>query len=379
AEYDALYGHPPTRPGWAPRRLAGTAVALGYYALALLCLAGAGWLALRGNTLDLILGLLVALGALAAWPRSARLPRYADRVRPDAAPALYQLIGEVAATMGARMPAVVCLDSGFAADGGTYGLRRRRYLVLGLPLWMVLPPAQRVALLAHQLAHFVDGDPRRGWPVEPVDHMLVRGIALLVPGRDTTIQAVRDPAIVAAAAGGRPVTATNTQAMVWFTELIVVPVFGLLRGSVTLARLALVALVQRDTQRAEYLADALAARAAGSAASTAMLDLMLAAEPVLTVLRSRARSGVPPESWPDTVAAAMADGADRLPARRQHSAQGEVSPFAAHPPLGLRAQMIESRPAVPGSVTLDPDRNARIDAELRRFYQRTGRELAHGG
>ncbi|WP_309114375.1 hypothetical protein [Saccharothrix sp.] len=67
----------------------------------------------------------------------------------------------------------MALDFEFNAGASDHGLRRRRRLVLGLPLWGVLEPQQRVALPAHEMGHFVNGDPTRGIATSP---------ALVTPG-----------------------------------------------------------------------------------------------------------------------------------------------------------------------------------------------------
>jgi hypothetical protein len=50
--------------------------------------------------------------------------------------------------------------------------------------------------------------------------------------------------------------------------------------------------------------------------------------------------------------------------------------FASHPPSGLRARLLENRPARTATVTLDQADNARIDAELRSRYDALRRHLA---
>jgi hypothetical protein len=58
------------------------------------------------------------------------------------------------------------------------------------------------------------------------------------------------------------------------------------------------------------------------------------------------------------------------------SIRDQVSLFASHPPIGLRARMIESRPAQPPAVVLTEAESARIDEELSKAYLSTRRSLA---
>src|SRR5690349_6474560 len=93
-------------------------------------------------------GRILILLAVEMRPRFGRLPKYATVLTRDEAPALYALVDRVAEAAGAPVPHVICLDEDrFNASSGAYGLRRRRVLRLGLPLWQVLAPEQRVALL----------------------------------------------------------------------------------------------------------------------------------------------------------------------------------------------------------------------------------------
>jgi len=61
---------------------------------------------------------------------------------------------------------------------------------------------------------------------------------------------------------------------------------------------------------------------------------------------------------------------------RQLSVRDEVSLFAAHPPTGLRARMIESRPSRSAAVTLTAADSERIDQELAKAYDLARRDLA---
>jgi heat shock protein HtpX len=380
AEHEALRGRPLTRPGWSTGRAVATGVALLVHALVLSALGAGAWLCTRGfPSLVLIPGLVLVAVAVGCWPRFAPLPRHATVLPPGAAPALRELVGRVAAAVGVPEPRFICLadafSAGFSADGGRYGVLHRRYLSIGVPLWTALGPQQRVALLAHQLAHFTDGNPRRGRLIGPADTVLVRLASVFTPGRDVTIRALQDPAIVAAVAGGAVRQVSSTQGMVWIGELLVKPVFAAIRGTVTLVRLALVAPSRRDTWRAEYFSDALAAEVAGSVAVTELLDLMLCAEPVVMMLRQQARTRAPVSTWPAVAAAVRYEGAPRLRTRRESSVREGASPYAMHPPLGLRADLVESRPEQVPTLVLDGPENARIDTELDRYAQQANRDL----
>ncbi|WP_328822533.1 M48 family metalloprotease [Micromonospora rubida] len=74
------------------------------------------------------------------------------------------------------------MDGALNAYATAVGPRRRRVLCLGLPLWGSLPAQERVALLGHELGHFVNGDPRRSL-LTPAFTMLGAAADLLRPVR----------------------------------------------------------------------------------------------------------------------------------------------------------------------------------------------------
>ncbi|MGW5329672.1 M48 family metallopeptidase [Streptomyces sp. NPDC004014] len=64
--------------------------------------------------------------------------------------------------MGTHSVHAVAVDGSINASVMTYGVRGRRLLVLGMPLWEVRTPEERIALLGHELAHYANGDTRNG-------------------------------------------------------------------------------------------------------------------------------------------------------------------------------------------------------------------------
>ena len=102
-----------------------------------------------------------AVGALLLWqlvPRPQRPSPRAVRVTTTDAPALLALVDEVAATVGARPPDSVAVDTVYATTLVPVGYRGRATLVLGLPQWTALDDDERIATLAHELAC---GEPAR--------------------------------------------------------------------------------------------------------------------------------------------------------------------------------------------------------------------------
>ena len=285
-------------------------------------------------------------------PRFGRLDGSATPLTRSAAPRLFRLVDDVALAVGARTPHVIAIDETFNAYAVAVGVRRRRVLCLGLPLWAALGPQQRVALLGHELGHFVNGDVRRGLLAQPA-------FTTLATAADLT----------------RPVDDQSADVVSWFAAKAA-QLFQLMISRTLLGlHFVLLSIALRDAQRSEYLADDMAAAVAGSAAATEMLDTLLAIEAVDTVVRRSARVGGGPAQWRAAAAEALANLAPRLPAMRQLSLRDDVSLFMTHPPAGLRARLLDARPQRPPTVVLTAADAQLIDDELDRHYARSRRDI----
>jgi len=331
-----------------------TVAALVIYAAVAACLAAGIWLCtVRFPSPMLLPGVLLILMAVELRPRFGRLPRHVTVLDPREAPELHRLVAQVAAAVGAPAPRVICLaEDSFNAWSGTVGLRRRRVLTIGVPLWQALGPQQRVALLGHELGHFVNGDPGRGLLVQPVYLALATVVDLLWPVRNRFSGLIE-----------------------MIAEVLLFTVMAIVRWPLTALWLGLVALGQRGRQLAEYRADVLSARAAGSAASVELFDLLTLGDPVLMLIKRDARAGVAPAAWHETAAGVLAGARPELGVRRQSNVRAEVGLFASHPPAGMRSRLIERRPAEPAAVVLDEATNARIEDELAKPVARCARTL----
>ncbi|GAB3942101.1 hypothetical protein GCM10027614_28580 [Micromonospora vulcania] len=264
----------------------------------------------------------------------------------DRAPELFALIDEVAVAIGAPAPDVVGVDGDgdINAYAGAVGLRRRKVLGLGLPLWGSLTAGERVALLGHELGHFVNGDPRRGLLTQPAFTMLGSAADLFRP--------------VSTVVGGGLVEMIGDalgRAFQWVASRLLF-----------VAHLLLVSVALRDGQRAEYLADELSARVAGTKAATDLLDALLDSDSMELVVRRESRAGHGPDRWRSALSQSRSASADRLPLLRQLSVRDATSLFASHPPAGLRDRMLTGRGWLDPTVVLTPARMERIDDELTR-------------
>jgi Zn-dependent protease with chaperone function len=299
------------------------------------------------------LGVPMILIAFALWPRFGSVKkalRGADPLTREDAPRLFGLIERIAAASGAPMPQFIAIAPTFNASAGIVGLRRRRTMIIGLPLWLGLAPSERVALLSHELGHYVNGDSARRLAARPA----LTTFGILADLTMPSIRMVRNRRSVEAAVVGL------------LQRIAVLPLI-VLSNLLLLVHLGINAIGARESQRAEYYADQLAAKVAGTVATMGLLDVFANGKGLITVVGGRARNQELGAGWRAGIAEARERSSDRLPRLRQLTLRDNATIFASHPPAGLRHRMLASLPFQAPAVVLGEDEAAAIDAELIRF------------
>jgi Zn-dependent protease with chaperone function len=196
-----------------------------------------------------IAGGLLCLGM--AWflrPRPAKVP---DGIvsRAEFA-ALYHLVDSVANLLNAPAVDGIVVNEDFNASYGQFGWRRKGVLSIGLPLWVLLDDEERVALIAHELAHSVNGDAARGFFIATAMSTLENWYTLLLPSYIVSPLG----SVVGSA------TEISRWALLALSKL-------LLFGAYLLSHL-----LWRESQRAEHLADYLASTVSGTTAMLSLID-----------------------------------------------------------------------------------------------------------
>lgn len=326
------------------------AIVIHLYTLGLLVFAG--WLAYVGwrNPLAWV-AVLILLGIVFLMrPRFGRLEEDEKIVSRKSAPTLHALVDRMRAEAGSAPIDLIAVDTHFNAMAGAIGLRRRRVLVIGLPLWNVLDRQERVAVLGHELGHLVLGDLRRGLVVGTA----LRAVAVLVELFQGDRDAVVDD-------GLHPIV----RGLMWIVGLPARLVFT-----------ALFLLTLRAGQRSEYLADRLGSKLGGSDATASSFASMLTGPLLMNrlateVLRSSRRDlwEVQREYFRDF----PAQERERL---LRAAAKERARADETHPPTHLRIKLAE-RPElrVPPAIVLDPAEAEAIERELKPYYDVLGRRL----
>ncbi|MFJ3230178.1 M48 family metalloprotease [Streptomyces sp. NPDC086787] len=314
------------------------------------------WLLVRAwASPGMVFGVVVLVIAWFLRPRLPRAPEEGPVLRRDDAPELHALVDEVAQVVGTRGVDLIKIDAEVNASVVAYGLRGRRLLSLGLPLWETLTPQQRVALLGHELAHFSNGDTRYGLVVGTAYRSLTIWCYYLAPVSQ----------------------ASNVEAVV--NLLYIVPRL-LVRGMLALLN----QLTLRATRRAEYAADRGAARAASTEAAVGLMDRLLVADSIVVALRREInvaarngprsarngpRSAAVIEAGPDGLWERLGRHMAAIPEheherRRRLSALRGHSVDETHPPTHLRRACLLVGPPAPAAVVADSGRERRIATEL---------------
>ncbi|MFI9600895.1 M48 family metalloprotease [Streptomyces sp. NPDC052043] len=217
--------------------------------------------------------------------------------------------------------------------------------------------------MGHELGHYSNGDTRHGLVVSTAYHSLTTWLYYFAP------------------------TARPSALDMVVNVLCVVPRL-LVRGVLSL----LDHLTLRATQRAEYLADREAARAASTEATVGLMDRLLTTDSVAVTLRREANNAAltgprkarradagTDELW-RRLAAHMTSVPEyeyerqrRVGARRGHSVD------ATHPPTHLRRTSLLTGTPVTAAVVTDGDREDRIAAELADARGKVARRIVRDG
>jgi heat shock protein HtpX len=359
--YALLAGGDPQRPRPGADAAVLVTVSAVLALLLIAVLAIGAYLVVAGVFLMKAVGALMVGAAVLMRPRLGRLRPLlagADELTREQAPQLFGLLDQVATAAGAPMPHHVLLTPEFNAGMAVVGLRRRRVLMLGLPMWAVLRPQERVALLGHEFGHTVNNDVRRGLASRLALTTFGHLADLLLPAHPPSYQR-----------GLIDLATRLARVLLW-------PVLWSAAQLLWCVHLGLNVLGARDGQRAEYYADALAARVAGSNAVQSLSDALVSSGTLAAVTASRARGRQLAAGWRVAAEQTRQEQQPRLARLRQLSLRRDSSPFASHPPGGLRHRMIAAHPHRTPAVVLTDSRSALIDAELARYEESIRRIIA---
>lgn len=355
--YKELVAGDVSRPGWDAARVTSYAIASCIHMITAGLVVAAVAISLLAPALPVVLLSLTLMGiAFFIRPRFGRIPKSSIPVARSDAPELYRLVDQVADEVGARRVDVIAVDHRFNASYATVGVRRRRVVTIGLPLWNALTAEERISVLAHEMGHGVNGDSR---------HLLIIGTALRTLER-LYVLFQRDREWEANAPGPIALIGLAVRLGKWMLRL---PVAG--------TYLILSLLTLRAGQRAEYLADRLAASAASPTAAAEALDKIRTVEQ--TLLPAISFQAAYPKTitlWTKQRELIAKIPALELERRRRIAAITEHRVDRSHPPTQLRIMLLNELPATEPKISLTTQRTELIEAELGPLYAKIAVQLA---
>ncbi|EST52154.1 hypothetical protein T458_24040 [Brevibacillus panacihumi W25] len=306
-------------------------------------LAIAGW----GNFFFMAAALLCLIVAWVTRPRIGKMPK--NTVSRAEFPTLYRIVDEVSEKMGAKRVDGITIDFAYNAAFGSYGLSRKNVIHLGVPLISVLKPEEFVALLAHELGHGVNGDSTRGVFVGTAIRTLLEWQYFIKP--DQILE--RNGSLV---------------------ELAMVPVnllLLLLSKGIEGIVFVLAHLLWQNKQRAEYLADALAAQVGGLQAKLSLLE-KLHLEHIFAFAMQRILTGGATGSAAEEIRSQFGQiPASEIERVRRLEQSADVRLDSTHPPTAYRIQYLRSRGDTAPAYQISTEDQMLLDKEWRQLEEKT--------
>ncbi|WP_299192278.1 M48 family metallopeptidase [uncultured Litoreibacter sp.] len=201
------------------------------------------------NLITLVIGGVLTACGVYVFPWSRKLPE--GGFRREDLPELFALCDEVGARIGAKPLTLIYITDDINAFYTEH--RGERAMGIGLGLWVIATPQERVSVIAHEMAHMVNNDVARSGILSLALSALERWYYLFgdseIFDHEGYLLRERDG-----------------------SEMFADGIMGILRGIVGTIWSVLTRLTFADSQRSEYLADAVSTRAGGVGSATSMLS-----------------------------------------------------------------------------------------------------------
>lgn len=295
------------------------------------------------NFLLIVTGL--AFVGIGVFLRRPRLHNTRDTLGPEDAPKLFDLLNHISRELGAPRISGVHVVPDFNAYIVEFG-KSELVVGIGAPLWKSLSRSERIALLAHEVAHQVSNDPSRGNVTSSALFTLYRWSELLQP-----------PAVVDQEAGEQIIFDDR--------GLMSRAMTGLFSGAFDALALAFEKMIFVDSQRAEYLADIKSANVAGATASKSLLKKVILAPLAERVLNDIYYDGRKHISVFDKMADAVREPDPQDEEKAYSDALDELHTVdRTHPPTRFRMEVVGVAAREAPAISIDDFDWPAIDAEL---------------
>jgi heat shock protein HtpX len=288
-----------------------------------------------------IVGVVLLATAWLVRPQLPKLDKDDEVIPKKAAPTLYKTVGKICRALDTDKVQIMVVNEQWNAAFTQIGWKRRKVVYIGLPLFSVLDAQERVALLSHEVAHGVNGDMIRSFYVGSAISSLVNWYDIIHP------EYMWDP---------------DVGHGVW--DLPGNLVRAALSGILYLWISALANLLWRESQRAEYLADALAANVSGTPATLSMLDKLHLGSAFFTAVQRVSLSNRNHDLFEELHNQIAGVPKRELERIRRVEKMDQSRLDTSHPPTAYRIELLQARPVFNPKVTLSEDDFERMNQEL---------------
>jgi Zn-dependent protease with chaperone function len=308
--------------------------------------------ALWPNIFAIATGLLLLGITFVMRPRISPMPK--NILPRERYPALYEYSDAICSHLGCAPLDGIEIDNEYNAGMGRYGFKRERIMTLGLPMWHYLKNDEKTALLGHEIAHNVNGDPNRNFVVLYAVNTLQLLYYFL-----------------------RPEQIWPSDAGIW--GIGVVPFNVFLRGFALLplfGSYVLLHIFWQNSQRAEYYADYLSTKVCGKEAAIRSLKSHYYDATFRHALHSKTLN---PKLHSDlfTLATERYQDVPELEIeRRTRIDKIKLSRVdVTHPPTWHRIEFLKNRGIEGEELHFQDELFGRIEEELQPFYTKIADEL----
>lgn len=285
---------------------------------------------------------------LIAWVLLPRLSKLEGKpLARERFPKLYRLTDRIAEALGSRPIDGIVPDVRLNASFSQVGWRRQKIVTLGLPLFAILTGPEKIALLGHEIAHGVNGDSSRGFFIGTALDTLETWYYIIHPENRWQL-------------GVGPIAI-----LMFLINLASLAVAWV----IWLWAYALFSLLWRNQQRAEYLADLLAAKVAGTEAHLGLLEKLHMRDSFHLSLKATYLNRDGKNfftKFKDRVAKVPPREMERI-RRVERLSQARLD--TTHPPTAHRIEFLKAHPLPEAAVELSAAELADLEQELAPLYE----------
>jgi heat shock protein HtpX len=278
-----------------------------------------------------------------------------DRIQREEYPYLFKICDQIADKL--RTPRIddIVLTDDYNAFYTEEGIRKCKVLGIGLPLFSILDRGEKVALLSHELSHSLNKDVKRG--------RYIGGGLNLLAGWYDFINPIYILAPVDTAVGPGVIIVILVNMIRWCIARFMLILWYLLSF-----------LLFRDSQRAEYYADHLAAKVCGTDATISLLEKLHYGDTFFKTIQSMADYG-----YSGNLFSQMMNRIVNIPIRekeriRRLMTMDTMRVDSTHPPTVFRIEMLKSE-SQSGSYIINDFDFQELDRELVKTQADIGRKL----